>query len=134
MVRRTLTFLERVAGMRCSLADDRDGGGSDTKELRIGISDADPHRKSRREVDPIQGAIDCWQAVSDGSILRKYTPANALDYPIEAASWMLHQVNLHPHPRPDVFQLRLAVAGEYPPSARIDESKHRRPGACVRAL
>ena len=87
-----------------TLPHDRDGGLADAEELRVGVVDADANREPRREVYPVERALDVGQAVGELAVLGEDSEANALDVAVEAAVGMTHEIDLDVRADGDVLR------------------------------
>ena len=101
--------------------------------MRIGVVDAYANRKPRREVYPVQCALDVGQTVSEPSVLRENSVADALHVAFETTIGVAHEINVHLRPDGDVLELGLTVVGDDVPGARIDEGEYRRTGMSISA-
>ena len=113
------------------LPHDRDGGLADAEELRVGVVDAHANGEPRREMHPVECALDVGQAVRDPAVLRENSVANALDVAIEAAVGVAHQIDVDVCADGDVLELGLAVVGDDVPGACIDESEYSGVPGCA---
>src|SRR5580698_6503454 len=74
------------------LPHDRNGCGSNAEQVWIGIVNVDADRKSRREMHPVEGALDVGQAAGDTAVFGKDTIADAFHMTSELAVRVSHHV------------------------------------------
>src|SRR5262249_1938933 len=102
----------------------RHRGCTDPEERGVGILDPDAYRKARGEMHPIERLFDIGEAGGDLAILRKDSISDAFHNASKFAVWVFHQEHIDMAALGNVPQFRFPVVCDYPPGARVHESKH----------
>src|SRR5258708_38348474 len=91
------------ARLAIPLPHDRDGCRSNAEQLGIGSVNVYSNRKPRREMHPVECALDIGQAAGKLTIFRKDAVADALHVACESAVRVSHHVNIDVGSNVDVF-------------------------------
>src|SRR4029450_2117392 len=84
--------------------------------------------KAGREPDPVERALDAWQALDAGAVLGQHGPPKADHRAVEAPARPGLQIQVDRRARWNMPELGLAEVGDDVPGARIHEREHFHPG------
>ena len=105
--------------------------------FRLRRVDADPHRKARGQMHPVQRALHVRQAgggkCSDERRIGLHTKSDAVDHAVISDCRSGEHVDIGMHPRLDAMELGLAEVRDGPPDAGIDQGEDLLAGVGVSA-
>src|SRR4029077_4519238 len=100
----------------------------------VGILDPDPQGEARRETNPVERAVDAWESIHAGSVLRQHRPAEPDDRAPKAPAGLRLEIQVDWRAGRDVAQLGLAEVRHHVPGSGVDEGEDLDATPGVRAV